>query len=84
MTSIIEGLPVASLIKSLPANARQTKYAVSISGWERCPGEGNGNLFQYPCLGNPMDRGSWRAALHGITNSRTRLSTHAHTQMQRT
>ena len=32
-----------------------------IPGWERSPGAGNGNPFQYPCLENPMDRGSWRA-----------------------
>ena len=30
-----------------------------IPGWERCPGEGNGNLFQHSCLENLMDRGSW-------------------------
>ena len=32
----------------------------------RSPGEGNGNLFQYSCLGNPKDRGSWRATGHGV------------------
>ena len=30
-------------------------------------GEGNGNPFQYFCRGNPMDRGTWRARVHGIT-----------------
>ena len=29
-------------------------------------GEGNGNLLQYSCLGNPMDRGAWRATVHGV------------------
>ena len=33
----------------------------------RSPGEGNGNLLQYSCLGNPMDRGAWWAILHGVT-----------------
>ena len=33
----------------------------------RAPGEGNGNPFQYPCLGNSMDRGVWRATVHGVT-----------------
>ena len=75
MTSIIEGLPVASLIKSLPANARQTKYAVSISGWERCPGEGNGNPLQYSCLENPMDRGAWQATVRGPVNLVTKTTT---------
>ena len=32
----------------------------------RAPGEGSGNPRQYPCLGNPMDRGTWQATVHGI------------------
>ena len=38
----------------------------SIPGSGRSPGEGNGNLLQYSCLGNPMDRGGWWATVHGI------------------
>ena len=34
-------------------------------GSGRSPGEGNGNPLQYSCLGNPMDRGAWRATVHG-------------------
>ena len=30
------------------------------------PREGNGNPLQYSCLGNPMDRGAWRATVHGV------------------
>ena len=37
-------------------------------------GEGNSNLLQYSCLENPMDGGSWKAAVHGVARSRTRLS----------
>ena len=37
-------------------------------------GEGNGTPLQYSCLENPMDRGAWWAAVHGVTKSRTRLS----------
>ena len=37
-------------------------------------GEGNGNPLQYSCLENPMDRGAWWAAAHGVTKSQTRLS----------
>ena len=37
-------------------------------------GEGNGNPLQYSCLENPMDRGAWWAAVHGVAPSRTRLS----------
>ena len=33
-----------------------------------------GNPLQYSCLENPMDRGAWQAAVHGVTKSRTRLS----------
>ena len=45
-----------------------------LSGLERSPGEGNGNLLQYSHLENSMDRGAWRAIVHGVTKSRTRLS----------
>jgi len=37
-------------------------------------GEGNGNPLQYSCLENPMDGGTWWAAVHGVARSRTRLS----------
>ena len=37
-------------------------------------GEGNGTPLQYSCLENPMDGGTWWAAVHGVTNSWTRLS----------
>ena len=36
-------------------------------GLGRSPGEGNGNPLQYSCLRNPMDRGIWRATVHGVT-----------------
>ena len=45
-----------------------------ILGLGRSPGEGNGNPLQYPCLENLMDRRAWRAAVHGVTKSRARLS----------
>ena len=54
----IQGLisltPGCSVVKNPPANAGD---AGSIPGSGRSPGEGNGNPLQYPCLGNPMDRG---------------------------
>ena len=37
-------------------------------------GEGNGPPLQYSCLENPMGRGAWKAAVHGVTKSQTRLS----------
>ena len=39
----------------------------SIPGLGRSPGEGNGNPLQYPCLENPVDRGTWQATVHGVT-----------------
>ena len=47
-------------------------------GSGRSPGEGNGKLLQYSCLGNPMDRGAWRATVHGFAKSQTQLSSHTH------
>ena len=47
-----------------------------ISGSERSPGKGNGNLLQYSYLGNPMDRGGWRTIVHGATKNQTWLSTY--------
>ena len=38
------------------------------------PQEGNGTPLQYSCLENPMDRGAWKAAVHGVAEGRTRLS----------
>ena len=44
-----------------------------IPGLGRCPGEENGNPLQYSCLENPMDIGAWRAIVHGIAKSQTKL-----------
>ena len=46
----------------------------SIPGSGRSPGEGNGNPLQCPCLENSMDRGAWRATVHGVAKSWTRQS----------
>ena len=46
----------------------------SIPGLGRSPGEGNCNPLQYSCLGNPMDKGAWRATVHRVTKSQTQLS----------
>ena len=53
---------VTQTVKNLPANAGDPG---SIPRSERVPGEGNGYLSQYSCLGNPMDRGGWQATVHG-------------------
>ena len=46
----------------------------SIPGLGRPPGEGNGHPLQYSCLENPMDRRAWRAVVHQVAESQTRLS----------
>ena len=67
---------VAQLVKNPSASAGDTRDAGSIPGSERSPGGGNGNPLQYSCLGNPLDRGAWWAAVCGVAESQTRLSTH--------
>ena len=58
------GFPGGAAVKSLPASAGDTG---SIPGSGRSPGEGSGSPLQYSCLGNPMDRGAWPAAVHRVT-----------------
>jgi len=57
------GFPGDSVVKNLSTNSGD---AVSIPGLGKSLGEGNGNPLQYSCLGNPMDRGAWRATVHGF------------------
>ena len=66
--------PGGAVKKNMPANAGDATEVGSIPGLGRSPGGGHGNPFQYSCLGNPMDRGAWRATLHGVTKSWTGLS----------
>jgi len=54
------------VVKNLPANAGDKRDAGSIPGSERFSGEGHGNLLQYSCLENPMDRGAWRVTVHRV------------------
>ena len=59
------------MVKNLPASAGDARETGLIPGSGRSPGEGNGNLLQYSCLGNSMDSGAWWATVHGVTKSRT-------------
>ena len=52
------------MVKIPPANAEDEG---SIPGWERCPGEENGNPLQHSCLEIPVDRGAWCAPVYGVT-----------------
>ena len=54
------------MVKNLPADTGDLGL---ISGLGRIPGEGNGKPLQYSCLVNPLDRGAWRATVHGVTKT---------------
>ena len=55
----------------LPVDIGNARDSGSIPGSGRSPGEGNGTPLQCSCLENPMDRGAWWAAVHGVAESQT-------------
>ena len=61
---VVVGFPGGSVGKESDCNAGDPG---SIPGLERSPGEGKGNPLQYSSLENSMDRGTWKAPVHGIT-----------------
>ena len=69
--SRLRGLPGGSDGKDCACNAGHPGL---IPGLGRSTGEGDGNPLQYSCLENSMDRGAWRATVHGFTKSQTQLS----------
>ena len=58
------------VVKNLPAKAGDVKDTGLIPGLERAPRGEHCNPLQYSCLENPMDRGAWRATVHGFTRVR--------------
>ena len=52
------------MVKNSPANPGDEGSTPRLG---RSPREENGNRLPYSCLGNPMDRGSWQATVHGVT-----------------
>ena len=79
------GFPGGSVVKNLPA----MQETGSIPGLGRSPGEGNGNLLQYSCLGNVMGRRAWWATVHGVskesdTTQRLNNNRHGNTGIRRT
>ena len=70
------GFPGSSVVKNLPASARDTRDAGLIPGSGRSPGGGNGNPLQYSHVENPMDGEARQATVHGVENSHTQLRTH--------
>ena len=74
------GFPGGSLVKNLPANAGDVGDVGLIPGLGKSPGGGNGDPLQYSHLENSMDRGAWRATVHGVakvSNTTEWLSAHA-------
>ena len=70
------------MVKNLPANTGGIRDPSLIPGLERSLGEGHVKPLQYSCLENPMDRGAWRAIVHGVTKNQTQLKQlgmHTHT-----
>ena len=77
------GFPVSSVVKNPSANAGATGKVGSIPGSGRSSGGGNGHLFQYSCLENPMERGLggynlWGWTVYGVAKSWTWLSMQLH------
>ena len=71
MSDFLKPPKVVQVVKNSPAKAGDVRNAGSTPGSGRSLGEGNGNPFQYSCLKNHMDRGTWRATVHGVTKSQT-------------
>ena len=67
------------MVRNLPDNAGDSGL---VPGLGRYPREGNDNPLQYSCQINPMDRGAWRATVHVVAKSWTRLNTHTHTNFK--
>ena len=63
------------MIKDPPANAGDIKNVGLIPGLGRSPGVGNGTPLQYSFQENPIDRGTWWAIVHGVTESDMTVST---------
>ena len=61
---IYMGFPGGSAVKNSHVNLG---FALLIPGLGGSTGEGNGKPLHYSCLGNPIDRGAWRATVHGAT-----------------
>ena len=59
------------MVKNTPVNAGDIRDVGLIPGLGGSPGEGNGNLSQYSCLVNPMDRGAWWATVPSCKESDT-------------
>ena len=62
---------VALVVKNPAADAGDKGDTSSIAASGRTPADCDGNPLQYSCLENSMDRGAWRATVHGAAESQT-------------
>ena len=60
------------MVNNSPTNAGDIPDMGSITGSRRSGG-GHGNPLRYSCLENPMDRGAWRATVHGVSKIGTQV-----------
>ena len=70
--------PGGSVVKESTCQCKRHRRCGFDPWVTRISGVGNGNLPQYSCLENSMDKGLWRATVHAVTKSWTELSTHTH------
>ena len=80
---ILAVFPVGLVVKNLPATAGDARDVGPIPGCGRSPREGSGNPLQYSHLGNPIDRGAWRAVVCGVARVRNDLATKQQQSIER-
>ena len=78
LPELVVCIPGGTVVKNPPANAGDARETGSIPGLGRSSEVQNGNLLQYSCLENSMDRGAWWATVHGVAKSQIRLNTHTY------
>ena len=70
-STLVNTSQVALMVKNLLAKAGDIRDTGSIPRWGRSLEEENGNLLQYSCLENPMDRGAWHPTVHRVSKNWT-------------
>ena len=73
MNSVSASEPYVLVVKNLPADVGDMRHGFSPLV-RKIPAGGHGNPLQYSCLEKPVDRGAWRATVHGVSKSQTRQS----------